>query len=299
MTRTAVISDIHGNVAALEAVLDDLARQAVDEVLVGGDLVGRGPQGSRVVTRVRELGWPAIGGNHEDYLLAFRRGEIPDEWLETEEWAAARFMAAELDDADIAYLEALPFDLVRPGLHLVHGTPRSNREGIGPWTRDDEIAGLFAEVPEGLLVCAHTHRPLVHRLDGGLVVNVGAVGLPFNGDRRAQYAIFSRRGRGFEVELRQVDYDLERTFAVYERSGFLAEGGVTARLLRLELEHAAPLLVPFLEWAKATGVEASTTELEPFLRVFRPGQSLRAFFRGLRQRVEQGESAPLQPQSPG
>ncbi len=282
MTRTAVISDIHGNVPALEAVLDDLDRQAVDEVLVGGDLVGRGPQGSRIVKRVRELGLPAIGGNHEDYLLDFRRGEVPDEWLEAEEWAASRWMAADLDDADAAYLEALPFDLVRPGLRLVHGTPRSNREGIGPWTRDDEIAGYFAEVPEGLLACAHTHRPLVHRLDGGLVVNVGAVGLPFNGDRRAQYAIFSRRDRGFEVELRQVDYDLERIFAVYERSGFLAEGGVTARLLRLELEHASPLLVPFLEWARATGVEASTAQLEPFLNVFRPGQSLRAFFRGLR-----------------
>ncbi len=75
MARIAVIADIHGNMPALEAVISDLADQAVDEVLVGGDLVGRGPEGSRVVKRVRELGWPAIGGNHEDYLLAFRRGE--------------------------------------------------------------------------------------------------------------------------------------------------------------------------------------------------------------------------------
>ncbi len=281
MTRIAVISDIHGNVPALEAVLDDLAGQAVDEVLVGGDLVGRGPEGSKVVKRVRELGFPAIGGNHEDYLLTFRRGEIPDHWHEAEEWAASRWMAAELDDNDAAYLEALPFDLSRPGMRLVHGTPRSNREGIGPWTREDEIAGFFAAVPEGVLACAHTHRPLVHELDGGMVVNVGAVGMPFNGDHRAQYAIFTGDGDGWKVELRRVDYDLERIFAVYEDSGFLAEGGVTARLLRLELEHAAPFLVPFLEWARATGVEASAAQLDPFLDVFEPGGSLRAFFRSL------------------
>ncbi len=276
--RVAIIADIHGNGPALEAVLDDRAAQAIDEVLVGGDLVGRGPEGSRVIQRIRELGFPVIGGNHEDYLLDFRRGEIPDDWRHTEEWAAARWMAAELDDGDAAYLEALPFSLVRRDLRLVHGTPTTNRKGIGPWTGDEELREHLDQVDESVLVCAHTHRPLLRETDGGMIVNVGSVGMPFNRDHRAQYAIFSDARSGWEVELRQVDYDLERIFEIYETSGFLAAGRVTARLLRMELEHAAPILVPFIEWAKRTGVEASAAQLEPFFSVFQPGQSIREFF---------------------
>ncbi len=283
MTRIAIISDIHGNMPALEAVIRDLDGQGVDEVLVGGDLVGRGPEGSRVVKQVRELGWPAIGGNHEDYLLSFRHREVPDEWLHTREWAAARWMAAELDDDDDDWLQRLPFSIARPGLRLVHGTPETNREGIGPWTGDDEVKGHLAAVDEAVLVCAHTHRPQIHETEAGLVVNVGAVGLPFNRDPRAQYAIFTAGGdHGWRVEPRAVAYDRSRIYGIYESTGFLAAGGVTSRLLRMELEHASPILVPFLEWASLAEVPPTSAALEDFLEIFTPGQSLREFFQRLR-----------------
>lgn len=281
MTRIAILSDIHGNVPALEAVLDDLAGRSVDEVLVGGDLVGRGPEGSRVVSRIRELGFPTIGGNHEDYMLDFRRGNVPREWLESEEWSASRWMAAELDDDSLAYIEALPFALEREDLRLVHGTPRSNREGIGPWTADGELDELLGAVEEKVLVCAHTHRPLIREREAGVAVNVGSVGLPFNADRRAQYAILTRDGEaavGWRVELCQVAYDLAEIFEIYDTSGFLAAGGVTARLLRMELEHAVPLLVPFLHWTRVRGVPAAFETLDAFLEEHRPGESLRKFY---------------------
>lgn len=294
MTRIAIFSDIHGNVPALEAVLDDLAGQEVDEVLVGGDLVGRGPQGTAVVRRISGLGLRTIGGNHEDYLLSFRRGEVPEGWLTAGEWAASRWMARELEEDAVRFIRDLPFSLVpesAPELRLVHGTPRSNREGIGPWSREHEIEEHWSRVEEEVLVCAHTHRPLVHNLGhqsrrGGLVVNVGSVGLPFNRDRRAQYAILQREGSssegpGWRVEHRRVPYDLEAVFRVYEDSGFLAEGGVTARLLRMELEHASPLLVPFLQWAEVTGREPSEEGIEEFLAFHRPGEPLGDFFQRL------------------
>jgi hypothetical protein len=246
-----------------------------------------------VVERIAELGVAVIGGNHEDYLLGFRRREVPEEWLHEEQWAASRWMAAELSDEAAAWIDGLPFSTVAataPGLRLVHGTPASNQEGIGPWTREDELDRHLGAVAEPLLVCAHTHRPLERRRGGRLVVNVGSVGLPFNRDRRAQYAVFEIRGeiggetRGgsrpadWKVELRQVDYDLRRTFEVYESSGFLAEGGVTARLLAMELEHATPLLVPFLKWAEVKGVEPAEEALGAFLDFHRPEDSLRDFF---------------------
>jgi len=284
VTRIAIFADIHGNLPALEAVLEDIAGAGVDEILVGGDLVGRGPEGSRVVERIAALGVATIGGNHEDYLLSFRRREVPGEWLEREEWAASRWMAAELTDEAAEWIDGLPFSVVAetaPGLRLVHGTPASNQEGIGPWTRDDEITAHLAAVAEPLLVCAHTHRPLLRRQGERMVVNVGSVGLPFNRDRRAQYAIFELGSAGWEAEFRQVEYDRSRVLEVYRRSGFLAQGGVTARLLEMELEHATPLLVPFLKWAEVVGAEPATPQLGRFLEFHRPGDSLRVFFERL------------------
>lgn len=281
--RLAILADIHGNRPALEAVLDDIAHQKVDEVLVGGDLVGRGPEGSAVVQRVRQLGLATIGGNHEDYLLSFHRREVPEEWWSSDEWAASRWMAAELASDVVDYIATLPFSLTRPNLHLVHGTPSSNRQGIGPWTSQEDLRQHLRSVDEPVLVCAHTHRALVRELEEGLVVNTGSVGMPFNRDHRAQYALFTRGGPfGWQVELRQVEYPLDRIFEIYESSGFLAAGGVTADLLRLELEHATAILVPFLEWAQVHQVEANAQQVKKFFQEFDPRAPLHEFFGRLR-----------------
>ncbi len=295
MQRIAVIADIHGNRPALDAVLDDLTAKGVDEILVGGDLIGRGPEGSRVVARIRELGLATISGNHEEYVLAARRGELPDVWHDTDAWAAARFMAEELDEAHVAHLEALPFSIMREGLRLVHGTPESNRDGIGPWTEDEEIARHLRTVEEPLLVCAHTHRPLIRQMPkesgapGRTVVNVGSVGLPFNRDQRAQYALFTREGDAWRPTLHQVAYDIDAILTIYETSGFLARGGVTARLLRMEIEHATPLLVPFLSWADATGTPPDSANLDAFFDFHHPRDSLPAFYQRLQAiRANQG-----------
>ena len=149
----------------------------------------------------------------------------------------------------------------------MHGTPRTNREGIGPWTGLETVAAYYGEVREHLLVCAHTHRPLVREVSDGLVVNVGSVGLPFNRDHRAQYAIFtSDPAIGWRVEPRQVPYDRERIYEIYETSGFLAGGGVTARLLRLEIEHATPLLVPFFGMGQGDGSRSELGSARAILR---------------------------------
>ncbi len=288
MPRIAILADVHGNFPALEAVLADIDREAPDEVLVGGDLVGRGPEGSRVVRAIRERGWPSIRGNHEEYLLDFRRGRVPSEWHETEEWAASRWMAAELATEDVDYIAALPFSLAPAGgegLTLIHGSPRSVNEGLGPWTSDGKLGSHLAACGAAMLVCGHTHRPMHRVVSGGEVVNVGSVGLPFNRDRRAQYAIFesgeSSESGGWTVEFRKVEYDVGETLAIYESSGFLGAGGVTARLLKLELEQAAPFLVPFLKWASLVGVERRAARIGEFLDFYDPDEPVHEFFRRL------------------
>ena len=269
----AVLADVHGNMPALEAVLADIERQRPDEVLVGGDLVGRGPEGSRVVAAIRAASWPTIRGNHEDYLLDFHHHRVPESWWRQDRWAASRFMAAELSAADLAWLESRPPSLrstLEPGLLLVHGTPESANAGLGPWTSNAELRRHLAAVDAEVLICGHTHRPMDRRLPEGRVVNVGSVGLPFNRDPRAQYALFHRDGDTWRVEPRQVDYDRREIYDIYERSGFLARGGITAQLLRLELEESTAYLVPFLKWAEVTGRRPDHRTLDAFLAAYDP-----------------------------
>lgn len=279
--RLAILSDIHGNMPALEAVHRDVLAQGVDEILVAGDLVGRGPEGSAVVDYVRRQGWATLKGNHEDYLLSFRRRQVPEEWWNLDEWAASRWLAEQLDDDDEAFIDALPFSIQRPGLEVVHGTPSSNRQGIGPWTDDATLRRHIAGLEASTLVCAHTHRPLIRQVDDTQVVNIGSVGLPFNRDWRAQYGLFTLGDGTWRVELRRVDYDRDHFLGIYRSSGFLAAGGITARLLAMEVEHATPILVPFLSWAEAGGIAKDINALDEFQRVFQPGQSLRLFMQGL------------------
>ncbi len=279
--KIAVLADIHGNLPALEAVLEDIEIQAPDEVLVGGDLVGRGPQGSAVIREIRRRSWVSIRGNHEEYLLSFRRRDVPPDWLHLEEWASSRWMAAELSDDDIEYLASLAFSARSDSISrllLTHGSPVGTNDGLGPWTRASKLDRLLAGIEESVLVCGHTHRPMVRELERGLVVNVGSVGLPFNGDRRAQYAMLTWVDGDCRVDLRQVEYDLEATLSAYRTTGFLEAGGVTAQLLELELRHATPFLVPFQRWAQAVGVPPEPKRLEAFLEFFEPDEPLRDFF---------------------
>jgi hypothetical protein len=159
---TAFISDIHGNVAALDAVMEDLKQRGVRQVIVAGDLVGRGPDGTAVVEKIAATGWPTIFGNHEEYLLNFIHRRVPPPWLEIEEWAAARFMASELSDAAAGWIAKLPAAVSvddAPGVRVVHGSPTSTVEGLGPWTDESTLQRHV-----GTLLDDHAVRVKRHQL---------------------------------------------------------------------------------------------------------------------------------------
>lgn len=285
MPRVAVLADIHGNLPAFDAVLKDAEHMGVDEIALAGDLVGRGPEGNAVVQRAIHLGLKSVRGNHEDYLLSFHRREVPEGWLTAEEWGCSRWMAAELDEDALAYLEAMPFSMVStaaPRLQIFHGSPASNNEGLGVWTDTSLVKNYLDDLDADVMVCGHTHRPASWNFDGRMVVNVGSVGLPFNGDTRAQYAILSENSGSWSVEFRQVEYDQAALFAAYESTGFETHGGATAALLRHEVVTARPHLVPFLKWAEALGVAPLLSEVPRFLASFDPEMSLKEQIRRLR-----------------
>ncbi len=286
MHRIAIIADIHANLFALEAVIDDLERRDVDEVMVAGDLVGRGPQGNAVIHRIQELGWSSVRGNHEDYLLSFYHGDIPDSWRHDEQWAASRWMADELDAAAVTYIESLPFSRrskLDSTVEVFHGSPNSHSEGIGHWTPQSRLREFLDTIDGSVLVCAHTHRPLTFKIDAGLVVNVGSVGLPFNGDWRAQYAILQGHRDQWEASFHRIPYPRQQFLDLYQSSGFLSQGAITAKLLHYEVRHARPFLVPFLKWVELTDRTPRSEHLADFIEVYDPAESMATFLEKTRR----------------
>jgi hypothetical protein len=206
----ALLYDVHGNLAALEAVLDDAQRAGADGWLVGGDVSAFGPWPVDTLTRLRALpGALWLRGNHERW--AVETADVPAIPLAEGGVRAAR---EALGPSTVAELYALPRWQRVPGGEAWHGSPRSDAVGFLPEPEDDEAQLLEGRTP-GLLVVGHTHLQMrrdVRRPDGGTttVVNPGSVGLPFDGDPRAAYGLLADDGT---VELRRVAYDVERTVA--------------------------------------------------------------------------------------
>ncbi len=250
--KIAVLSDIHGNVPALEAVLDDLDRWRPDEVIVNGDLVSRGPH-SLEVLRLLQTRRPAcrfLTGNHETFVLSCA-GETPDPQDPTFDlrrfahWSAVRLGPA-LDEIR-SWDDHLDLDDLEGGssVHITHGSRLGNRSGIQPETSDEDLAAKLGD-PRDLFVGSHTHRPLTRRFNGTLVVNTGSVGQPFDGDARSAYGRFTLRGGRWRAEIARVAYDKVRAERDFIDSGFVDECGPMAGLIFLEHRQNRMHCGPFM-----------------------------------------------------
>ncbi len=238
--KLAVISDIHGNLPALEAVLDDIAARQPDQVVVAGDLVNRGPQPAEVVARLRPLAYPTLKGNHERYVLAQAHGGDTGE--ANEDYAPSRWAAQQLDDDAIQYLDALPAMLCVSDFLVVHGSPRGDQDGIFRRHTDHDLQERLGD--HRAVICGHTHVSLVRHWSGGLVVNAGSAGNTFEGDTLARYAWLEQRGDGWHADIVSIDYDVDAALRAFEAGDYLTAGGPMARLFRLEIATGRNHLIP-------------------------------------------------------
>jgi predicted phosphodiesterase len=211
--RVAVISDIHGNLLALDAVTTDIDLQGVDEVWCGGDIAWGGPWAHECIDRIRSADYKTVKGNTDVWVTGDPQTLTSEqERRELREIAGAHSLTPE----ESTWLLNLPLGHSAPGsILLVHGTPDS--PFIGPMP--DAPAAEF-EPYEGraaLVVYGHVHRAFVRRLtDGTLVCNTGAVGLPMDGDT-ACYLIVDHDGAGFTLRHRRVSYDRRGVIAEAKR----------------------------------------------------------------------------------
>lgn len=241
MTSLAIISDIHGNLPALEAVMADMAMVSPDQVMVNGDIVGRGPQSRETLQVIAETGWPVVLGNHEEYWVNWARGEQPDDW-EDSWWSPTRLPLSALEAHWIDWMAELPFQHVvcipgAPEVLLVHGSPRRIDEGLYEHDDDQTVLEIVGGTPQPVIVGAHTHVLLDRQVGGYHVLNSGSVGAPFNGDPRAQYLLLHWNGAAWQAEFRRVPYDHEAVLSVWQGQVYWDEG-VAARIFAHELATA-------------------------------------------------------------
>ncbi|MEZ4706518.1 MAG: metallophosphoesterase family protein [Caldilineaceae bacterium] len=219
--RIALISDIHGNLVAFEAVLADIDRQSVDQIIFLGDAVTLGPQPKEVITLLRSLECPCIMGNHDDFVLhaeQFYRDKHAVAMKEKMAWCVAQLCAA-----DLAYLQGFQawhqVELDRAQrLLCFHGSPRSFNDFILATTPPDELDAMLAGHAATVMVGGHAHVQMLRRHRETLVVNAGSVGepfeqMPFVGKPKtlpwAEYAIVHEDNQTIGVELRRVAVDLD------------------------------------------------------------------------------------------
>ena len=230
--RVAALYDIHGNLPALEAVLDDVRRASADLVVVGGDVLP-GPMPRETLACLNDLELPVhfISGNGDREVLAQRAGKesasIPEAYR-----AVMRWVADELRADDVRMLADWPptVTVEIPGLGDVffcHATPRNDTEIFTRRTPDAVLVPIFDELGVALVVCGHTHMQFDRMIGRTRVVNAGSVGMPF-GEPGADWLLM-----GPDVQLRHTSYDLTAAADRIRATGYpQAEEFATRNVLR-------------------------------------------------------------------
>jgi predicted phosphodiesterase len=234
--RVGLLSDIHGNLRALNAVLSDMERRGgVDSTVCLGDVAATGPQPKEVIDFLRGRGWSCVMGNMDELLVR----NVPEE-VGADVGVQERMKIQGLDAwtrrqvsaSDRQYLSTFRSTVELrpeggPGFLAYHGSPRSNVEGIFPTMSDAELRIHLKGRDRGVLAGGHTHAQMLRRLDGYLIINPGSVGFPFDRTAsgrtlhpaHAEYAIVNAVGDVLDVELIAVHYPLSELREDVERSG--------------------------------------------------------------------------------
>jgi predicted phosphodiesterase len=209
--RIAVVSDIHGNRRALDAVLADLKQVTPDLILHGGDLAFGGTHPREIIDEIRLLGWPGVLGNTDELL--WRQERLAE--MSTAHPKLAPLlrrlrelvepMRARIGEQPLEWLKTLPAVYFGDGFAVLHASPMDLWRAPMPDATDDEIQNTYADLRTPIVVYGHIHVPHVRRLAAMTVANAGSVSQSYDGDRRAAYAVIEKGN----ITIRRVEYDVE------------------------------------------------------------------------------------------
>ena len=247
--KLAVLSDVHGNLPALEAVVDDILRWRPDRVVVNGDLINRGPNSRACVELLKKQcsSLDIIRGNHEDFVLTCGT-KVYDpshhtfdlrrfaHWTFTQMGESMAEVAAWHDHLDLLEQQG--------GLHITHASRLGKREGISLHTPEADLPAKLGS-RGALFITSHTHKAMIREFDGTRIVNTGSVGSPSDLDPRAAYGRFEFDGVRWQAEIIRLDYDRARAMRDFHDSGLIEQGGPLTRLMLEELRHARVFVGPW------------------------------------------------------
>ncbi len=222
--KLAVISDAHGNLTALEAVLADIDHSGITDIFSLGDLVGYGPHPEAVVRTIQERHIPTVQGNHDRAVAAPHHLE----WFNPEARRSLESTRSMLSEETLAFIGSRPPSLVRHGVRFVHGFPPDSLSTYLFQVTGEDLQAAFTDMTESRCFVGHTHELVLvghngtgtqhHPLEEGktplqrdhrYIINSGAVGQPRDGDNRAKYVIYDTGAD--TVTVRYVTYDIQRT----------------------------------------------------------------------------------------
>lgn len=252
MTRLAILSDVHGNLPALEAVIADMAPFQPDQVIVSGDLINIGPFSAQVMQRVTDLGWATIRGNHEYYLLEHNTPHEPES---RQRWVTLPLLHEQLKGRWYNHIAALPDDLTlyypdAPPIRVFHGLPGDPFQALTRTSSDDEVRAALAGVEESTTISGHYHLSFEHHVDGWHSLNPGSLGAPLDGLQDANYLILDSDGDGWRATFRRVAVDYAPLFAEFERQRFVEQCGVIGYLIVQQFRQARTVIASFDRWHK-------------------------------------------------
>jgi predicted phosphodiesterase len=258
--RIAILADIHGNLPAFEAALEHVARQHVDQIIIAGDIVNGSPDSAACWQLALSLGCPMLRGNHERYVYHYGTPHADPLWT-TQQFALVRWIAAQFLPEERQAMEQLPAAIRLPDvpdLVVVHASLRHDKDSVAPYTSDEDLAAMFPDAPERLIVRAHNHLPQIRLWGEKMIVTSSSVGLPLDGNPTAQYVLLERCGDRWDIRHQSVRYDLDAAVKRFYDNGFLDDVGPMGRILLREVATASPQFVPFLRayhrWAEHEAV---------------------------------------------
>lgn len=242
--RIAVLSDIHANAQALEAVMSDVVNQGCEHVFCLGDIALAGPQPKEVIDYVMAQNtWTVIQGNTDKMIAQY--GPEVMEFLEAQYPVMANALAddvAVINDTHRAFLAGLPpvlsFEVEGCTVLLTHGSPRANNEDILPNMPLEIVEEIIEGTTEKLILCGHTHVPCGYQTNTNqTVVNVGSIGRPMTQEPKACYAIIDFANGSFEVRHRFVTYDNVLAAQIMSQRGFVGADRLADLLLNPVERH--------------------------------------------------------------
>ena len=207
MKKVAVIADVHGNGPGFAAVLEEIEREQVDLIVSCGDLTW-GPLPEETYELARDLNARFVRGNADRAVLEGVSETEREQWMQVHHTDAMREFLGAFDENVFVEVDGLG------AVRFCHGSPRSDEECVTPETPEERVRELSAGVDENVIVSAHVHIQFDREVAGIRSVNVGSVGLPYEGRQGAYWALL-----GPDIELRRTEYDVDGAVERFRASG--------------------------------------------------------------------------------